>query len=136
MTLFVLPYHWLEVSYSCKGLGFWSVRSFVLNFLVSITMCSQNILYLTVLSFLKNLCSCHCVSCGVTQLLLAENNHKGKKPQPLRCSLCQKYKNDPISTSCSISTMLWFRTKSVFERKYRKVEKLCAEWDSPVTSWY
>lgn len=48
---------------------------------------------------------------------------------------CQNYKNYPISTSCSILTRLWFRTKSVFERKCRKVEKLCAEWDSPVSSW-
>lgn len=65
MTLFIIAYHWLVVM---QMLGFWSV-----SFFVSITMCSQTILCLTVLYFLKNLCRCHCGKCGVTLLLLAEN---------------------------------------------------------------
>lgn len=86
MTLFILVYHWVVVSHTCKCLGFWSVRR-----LSCPSPCVTKLFYAWefFLKKKKNR-SCHCVKCGVTLLLLAENNHMGKTPQPPRCSPCQK----------------------------------------------
>lgn len=123
MPAFILAYHRPLVSHSHKYLGFLPMRSLVLHFLVSFTMFSQAVSYLTILPLLLLMLWCYSASSS-------RKLSQGKKSK--RCSLCHKTKIitfHQVVQYCQCS-----KKKCVLERKYTKVEKLGAEWDSPVTS--